>query len=376
MQRIAVVGEQFVNAIRGPIEVILQFEDLETWVSQHIDTLPEPAGELRVGVRRRTATIQIRFPVSFFRWFATPENIAERKLVRACLIGIGALGGQRLGSSQLNELVDQVTQNSEARFFHLVFAQNYRVHAGSSHPVKPLLVREGDVNFACVGLSQRLMEKPDATEITGHSDCNHFLHAVVDDCWQKLRSKFALLDRHSLIERALQNVEAIELDKERWKMTANALLAIHRDRQDVIKVANDRERSRAAAELASRIVCEVAICACPTSGGRLVNDAELQSILAVTELLVYSAHSSDALQYALTPAKIHVFPNGEFAVDNAYQTNVMLPYINERFTELFESHAQSYAAYFTRQGRLDEKPKAEFPAGFVEAFSAEYRSHT
>jgi hypothetical protein len=372
MQRIAVVGEQFVSAIAGPIEVFLRFDEMEKWTSQHIDVLPEPAGELQVAVSRRIATIQIRFPVSFFRWFAKPENIAERKLIRGCLIGIGALGGQRLGSNQLDELVEQVAQNSEARFFHLVYAQSYRAHAGFSDPIKPSLVREGDVNFACVGLSQSLLEQADATEVNGHSDCNGFLHGVVDHCWEKLRSMFALLDRRSLIERALQNVEAIELDKERWKMTANALLAVHKDRQDVVEVATERERNRAAAELASRIVCEVAICACPTSGGRLVNDAELQSIMAIMELLIYSAHSSDALQYALTPARIHVFPNGEFAVDNTYQKNVLLPYINEHFTRLFESHAQSYSEYFARGDQPEEKPKADFPVGFVEAFSSEY----
>src|SRR6266542_3492684 len=372
MQRIADVGEQFVSTVAGPIEVLLRFDQMDTWTSPHIETLPKPGGELEVAVLRRIAAIQVRFPVSFFRWFARPENIAERKLVRACLIGIGALGRYRLDSAHLDELVEQIAQNSEARFFHLMYAQDYRAHASSSSGIKPSLIREGDVNFACVGLSQRLLHELEAKEITGHASCNRFLHVVVDDCWEKLRAKLAELDRCSIIERSLQNVEAIELDKDRWQMTASALLAVHKDKQDVISVANARESNRAAAALVSRIVCELAICTSPVAGGRPSNDADFQSILALTELLIYSAHSSDALQYALTPARIGMFPNGEFVVDDAYQQNVMLPYISEHSTEVFTSYARSYSDYFKKGTDSSGNPKSEFPSGFVEAFSAEY----
>ncbi len=371
LQRIAPLADPLVQKINGAIEIYLEFQELDSWTSYKLDDLPSPPGELTVAVNRRADCIRITVPLGFFRHFAVPANVADRKLVRAILIGVGALVGNPLDSPRLDALVEQVVTNSEARFFHLVYAQDYRQNVGSSDPPKPYLITDGELNFVSIGLSQRLL-KGNQSVISGQLACNKFLHAVVDDCWSRIHDTLVRLDRSSVLARALGNVEAIELDKAQWRLTASALLAVHQDREDVVSAANLRENDRSAAELTSRVLVEMAACTCPTSKGRTISEADFHELLALVELLISAAHASDAIQYDLTPPNITIFPNGEFAVDQSYQQGVMIPYVKEHFGEQFAASATAYPKYFDDPRNMPKPAPSDFPSGFVEAFAAEF----
>jgi len=63
--------------------------------------------------------------------------------------------------------------------------------------------------------------------------------------------------------------------------------------------------------------------------------------MALVDLLLSAANSSDAMQHGLTPAKVQVFPNGEFCVDDAYLETVVQPYRSEHFTQQSTAAATS-----------------------------------
>jgi len=371
LQRIAPLAEPLLQEINGPIEIYLEFHELDSWISHKLDDLPSPAGELTVAVNRRADCIRITVPLSFFRHFAVPANVADRKLVKAVFVGVNALVRGDSGSAELDRLVEKVVTNSEARFFHLVWAQDYRQNVAASDPPKPHFVFEGDSNFVSIGLSHRLL-KTSQTTIDGQTSCNKFLHAVVDDSWSRILERLVKFDRSSVVSRALRNVEAIELDKEQWRLTASALLAVHQDREDVVSAANERENDRSAAALTTRVLAEMAACNSPQSGGRIITEADFHELLALVELLISSAHASDAIRYALTPPEITIFANGEFAVDRSYQQTVMIPYVKEHFNEQFAASASAYPKYFNDPRDMPKPSPSDFPSGFVEAFQAEF----
>jgi hypothetical protein len=371
MVRVAPVAETYVTEVTGPIEIIVVFEQLDEWTSQRIDDLPNPPGDVVVEVSIASSAIRITIPRSFFRHFAVPSNVAEQKLIRACFIGIGRLGQKRIESNRLDTLVRTIVRNENARFFHLVYAQDYRQNVGSTNAPKPWFIADGELNYICIGLSQRLLG-PSQTSLEDQASCNAFLHKVVDDCWARIRSVLIEVDAHSTVLRALTNVEAIELDKEHWRLTASALLAIHQDQNDVISAAKERESHRAAAELASRVLAEMAVCTCPATGGRPINEADLHGLLAAIELLIEAAHSSDAIQYGLTPARINIFPNGEFSGDTTYKEKIMLPYIEEYFREQFGQSAEAYEDYFEDPRSMPDPSPTDFSTQFSDAFIAEF----
>lgn len=372
MSKIAPIAEaEFPELRRGTIEIFLRFEGLENWATVSLDDLPETE-EVDVYVDRRLGGIQISIPLGFLRYFATPKNIGERKLIRACFVGISALYGNRSSPDALDDLVQRVVRNDSARFFHIAFAQDYRQCVGPGD-VEPRFPSDGEFNFEQIGLAQRILGNADAKSLEGATECNRFLHLIVDDCWARLQAALNGLDRHSVIQRALENIEALECEKRRWAMTASALLSIHEDRKEVVDAAQDRESDRAGADLASRIIIEMAVCTSPLAGGTPISEADFDRLLALVLILLKSARASDAIKYSLTPARVQIYPNGEFDVDETYSETILNPYMKEQFTEEFSSAAAHYGDYFLDPAEsatgVDAIP---FPTEFAEAFRAEY----
>ncbi|HEY0793918.1 MAG TPA: hypothetical protein VGD78_22840, partial [Chthoniobacterales bacterium] len=373
MGKIAPLAEVAVPELPlGPIEIFLRFENLENWTTQRLDDLPG-SQEAEVGVNWRLPAVRITLPVGFLRHFATPTNVAERKLICACFAGIAALGGMRFDPAKRDELVQSVVRSEDARFFHLAFPQNIRQQLQSSDRLQPRFISEGEINFVCVGLAQRILRQSETGVVEGATECHKFLHAVVDDCWSHLRALLEKLHRGLVIDRALKNVEAMECDTQLWQMTASALLATHEDREDVIEAAQRREGERARAKLASRIIVEMAVCTCPASGGAAISESDCDQLLAFVDVLISAANSSDAVEHGLTPAKVQGFPNGEFYVDDAYSEAVVQPYMTEHFTQQFTAAATSYGNYYRDPGKEQARAGAEaFDPVFLKAFRAEY----
>lgn len=364
-----VAEHRFKNLPDGPIEIFLQFDALETWRAENLRGLPKEPPEILVKKSRRFPMVELTVPVGFLRVFAQPKNTAEQMLIAACFKGIAALTDEAIEFDCAAAAKD-VVSNDDARFFHIAYAQNVRQHIGSTDHLQPRFVGEGDLNFVSVGVVQRLLPSVDANELVGEGDCNRFLHSVVDDCWDRVRTILQKLQRDSVVTAALKNVEAIEQDRNQWDLTAKAVLATHPDRENVLAAAGKRETERAEAGLLSRTIIEMAICTCPIAGSP-ISKANFDLLLGLTRLLLYAATTSDAIKHRLTPAKLALYPNGEFAADDDYYRTTVKPYTTEQFAGQFVAAAEDYADHFVNPGaqRSDAKP---FETAFVDAFRAEY----
>ncbi len=372
--RVSALAEQRIPTLpAGPVEFFLQFDGFENWHTQQTDALSGVDDQLEIGVYENTATVLIRIPVNFIRNFANPKNIAERKLIGAFFTGLAILSECPLTATDVEGLTQEVVRNDEARFFHITHAREYRQHVDGYEGIRPRFVQEGDINFAALGVSWRVRSRDAGDKIVGLQECNIFLHAIVDDCWANLRGMLALINRASIIGRCLENVEAIESDRDRWRMTAAALLAAHNDREDVIRAARERETMRVQSSIGSRILVEMALCASPANGGEEISLATLDTLLAEVNLLLYAANRSDALKYELTKPEIALSRNGEFSMDSSYQKEIIAPYVSGSFTEQFELAAAQYGDYYQDpQHREENASDPSFPPVFVSAFREEY----
>jgi hypothetical protein len=374
MPKIAQVAEaNLAGLIHGPIEFVLDCNSLAEWSSRNLNDLPAPQ-ELIVGINEKTSSILLRMPLGFVRHFVQTDNVAERKIIRACLIGACRLSGLSDFVDQLEQLVDQVAVNTRARFFHVAEADSFREYRGGDYAHRAQFVSEGQTNFYAFGLANRLLAANSATfkSLTRAKD---LFHLVVDDSWMRLRTLLEEFDLESVIERALQNVEAIEHDKEQWRLTASALFAIHSDAEDVLRAAREEDGKRNRAEIVSRIAVEMAICTCPREGGRKIGAFELGQLLSLINLLLFAAKCSDAVQYDFVEENIEVYPNGEFSIDESYMDKIIHPYVREHFSEEFNEAAQRYHEYYKQRdsqsdgGALRPSP---FDPAMVRAFVDEY----
>lgn len=320
-------------------------------------------------VSQNRATIKIN--PGLFRLLARPENDGERELVRTSIRAACDLAGVS-GQSLTDVIVAKTVPNSKARFVHLIPAQNVRDEIAYFDRPDARFLEQEDFRFVALGEAWLARSRGETEDVLGRDECVAFLNRVVGKTWENIRKELSRFDRKALVEKCLRNIEGLKLDEAQWRQTAQAVLAVYRERDDVVRAASDREKERARASIASRVLVEMAVCACPEAGGRTPGNAELDSLIAHVAVLIATAYDSDAVYHGLTEPKVRICPNGELEVVEDFFDEVVYPYQFAFHSERFLSHATEYGELFKtkRGGRAVEEV---FGASFIEAFEAEYR---
>lgn len=364
------------EAPAGPIEIRLNFAELvvsESYVEPEPDmVIGEPVVVVDLDQRR----VEVNFPSDFLMHFQQPENMGERLVIRAIANALVSLHkGITEGADEtvINGLESSVVGESGARVLHL-FRTHYDIeYLLAQQSLKPIFLAHEDFVFSKLRLSEGCTTVRLGENITSKGECNAFLHRVVEKIWGQLRAQLRQLDRLSVIRQLLEVHEAAIQDRDHWNRTAKAVLALYAPVEDVYAVAQARESDRNNVSLSARTILEMAICECPTKGGRRLSRWELDELLAKAALLVEVATDSDAINSDLIEPRIHLHQNGEYTIDRSFYDAVIKPFLAAYFREGFEGAAQEYSKLY-RNEHPAERIRADevFSDDFISAFRAEY----
>ena len=363
------------EAIVGPIEIQLDFpkvivpDDLEP---QKYTAINEP--EVVVTLSQRTA--MIKFPSEIIQCFQQPENTGERLVLRGIAKGLVRLhqkANEDIEERDLDDLINKVISDSGMRVFHVFHIYDSVGQLQASQNVDPIFLAQEDFAFSKLKLSEGCKPNQNDTNIQSKSECNKFLHKVVDKIWNQLRGLLQQIDRTSVIREVLRAHEAIIHDREHWRRTAKAVLALYAPADDVQSVAQKRELDRVNTGISARTILEMAICECPETGGRPLSQLELDELLAKVSLLIEVATHSDAIKNDLTTPRIDLFPNGEYTIDRSFNTTVIMPFQKAHFREEFKKDVQGYSEFYKKDPSGEQKRADEmFSSDLIGAFQAEF----
>lgn len=361
----------------GAVEIRLNFTNViipKDYVKSEPGVMTDKPN-VAVNIEQRTATIN--FPPDFLIHFQQPENIGERLVLYGIAKGLVSLRQQGavrcVDEAVLDVLVNKVIGVSGMRVIHL-FPTFYPIeYLLSRHGEKPIFLAHEDFVFSKLRLSEGCTTAKHGTNISLQSECNDFLKSVVIKIWNLLRKLLQQFDRASVIREALKVHESIINDRDHWRRTSQAILALYASREDVFAVAQERELDRNNVALPARTILEMAICECPEMGGRQLSRWDLDELLAKVALLIEVATDSDAIKSNLIESKIHLHPNGEYTVDRGFYKTVIEPFIAAYFREELEDAAGTYDKLY-RSERPGEKKRAEdiYSAAFIGAFISEF----
>ena len=364
------------EATTDAIEIRLNFVELvvsEDYVE------PQPGmviGAPVVAVNLELRIAEVRFPSDFLMHFQQPENTGERLVLRAIANGLVSLHQgvtEGVDETVLDGLMNRVLGDSGMRILHL-FRTYYPIeHLLSRQTQKPIFLAHEDFVFSKLRLSEGCTAARPGTSLTTKSECNKFLHRVVDKIWCQIREQLRQLDRGSVIREVLRVHEAVIQNRGHWRRTAQAVLALYAPTEDVYAVAQERESDRNNVSLPARTILEMAICECPTAGGHQLSRWKLDELLAKAALLVEVAMDSDAVNSDLIEPRIGLHLNGEYDIDRGFHNTVIKPFLTAYFREGFEGAAGRYTKLY-RDEHPAERTRADevFSADFIRAFQVEF----
>lgn len=327
--------------------------------------------EIIVDFDKRTA--EIKFPPDFLAHFQQPGNRGEELLLLTIAKGLVGLHKGTIDDASLITLVAKVTGDEGLRVLHL-FRTYYPIEYLLAEKTQKLkFLAHEDLVFAKLDLSDGCTPLEPGETIRSKDACNDFLHRAVTKIWGEVRDILQHLDRTSVIQQALAVHEAVIQDRDRWRQTAQAVIALYSTSDDVFAIAQEREHARSGVAVAARTIVEMAICECPSSGGRELSQWELDELLAKAALLIEVATDSDAIHGELVKPEIQLHANGEYTIDRSFHETVTRPFSAGYFREEFQGAADAYGKLY-RKERPGSRTRVDeiYPAPFINAFSSEF----
>ncbi|MES2522566.1 MAG: hypothetical protein V4617_07720 [Gemmatimonadota bacterium] len=229
--------------------------------------------------------------------------------------------------------------------------------------------------------------------ITGRRACTQALGQLVAHIWARLREHLQQINGPSLIALVLDNLELIARDRDQWRRTARAVVALYGEEDDVTHISTAREFRRTTAGTSSRVLVEMAVCTCPATTGRPAALSDVDHLVAGVSELLMLAFDSDAIHSELAAPTLRFFASGLVAADRGFMQEVVVPFAAATHSSEFQAAAAAYADLyrprFTRhpagaspalvpvdaEGVTEDVRAASptFDSDFVEACTAEYR---
>ena len=163
----------------------------------------------------------------------------------------------------------------------------------------------------------------------GREDCTIFLGKIVDVLLAEISDVLKAFDRLSALTRFVANSEKARDKKDHWRRTSAAILGLHGDQPSTVDLYIEQMSKFSGAGIASRILCEIALCVCPSEGGGQLSDIEFSKLVARAALVSKIGGLSDAIHYNALAPELTVSPLGDILFRDEFGSLVVNPMLSQ-----------------------------------------------
>ena len=334
------------------LNAFLQFED----TIKHIDIWIDGS------------TLLMSIDEEFEHALQNPENVGERALVTKLVEGIAQLAGVELGDEEKLALVAQIVTGPDARQAHAFRARRFRDFVHNSVWHSPIKIDTDDAAIFKLGLGWRTRDRSSGGEIEGKRDCTEYLNGVVKLLEDEICQELKTYNREAVIMIAFLNHESAVVDRDRWRRTSRAVIALHNDKESARKTIIDHEFELNAVFQASRLLVEFAICECPMEGGKKPGRRDISRLMAKILTISGLGGWSDAIHWDAMEPRIVVRPLGDIHANVSFHEEVLTPYSREAADITISESIAKYPEHFTEENVTDSDDRNLLDDEFWEAF--------
>jgi hypothetical protein len=337
------------NIIDKRIEILTKTENLKVYV-EFLDTnLPKELEQkpnveelvllCDINEHEEPNAVKAVFNVGFLNGFSIAENVAERLFVFNVSRAFLYLQNVTDIDGEAQNLTKNIVQNEDARSFHIFHVQHFTDFVRDTLPKKLIVVDEIDDAAAKIGLGWRVRDQAQGNKIEGREACTNFLGSIVDVLLLEIFQMLCSCERISTLKRLLANSEKASAEKDHWKRTSAAILGLHGQGDETIKRYVEQTSKFAGAGMASRVLIEMALCACPLNEGGQLSDIELSKLIARASLLIRLGGLSDAIHYNSLSPELTVSSLGDILFRDDFGELVVQPMLSRVLGERFINNA-------------------------------------
>ena len=279
------------------------------------------------------------FKVGFLDGLLIAENVAERLFVRNISRAFLHLLGEENDSHEAKKIEAQVVQNNEARNIHFFHAQGFIDYVRDTLSNQLVAIDSVDDAAARIGLGWRVRERGDGNRLQGREACTEFLAKIVDVLVNEVVSELATFNRLSTLRLLIINCEKASVERDHWNRTSASLLGLHGQNPKSVSRIVEQMSKFAGASTASRVLIEIALCACPLEGGSKLSKIEMSKLIARAALIVQFGGLSNAIHYNVLAPEIKISPLGDILFRDEFGQLVVKPMLSQMIGDQFIENA-------------------------------------
>jgi len=334
-------------------------------------TFDEALQTLSVEIDPASPTVTLMASGAFEDALFHPENIAERALVARSIGGFAQLSAAGLSAARQDALVQEIAGDPSARQTHAFMARNFRDFVRQSVWQSPVTIDADDVAAIKLGLGWQVRSRALGGDVRGREECTRLLNGIVGILEDEVCADLRQMNRRAVLMFALMNHEAANCDRDNWRRTAAAVLALHEDKEATLRAIAEHEAKLNAVFQCSRLITEFALCECPGAGGRKPSRLDMSRIMAKLMIITGMGGWSDAIHWQAMEPRVRVTPLGDIHANIAFHEEVIAPY-GRMGTDLSVHEAvENYADNLKVPLPKPTDPDA-FPPAFWEAFEEQF----
>ncbi|MCP4176599.1 MAG: hypothetical protein GY756_02435 [bacterium] len=362
--------EKYFEISSNVIHLIFDFDYLDSDLNRKDLFQEDDLKKFISTTREDSNSVRIKIQSDFIRGFLFETNIAERLIVKSFVIGVELITGTNLNENKRNEILNEIIPDEWAKHMHFYEAKTYREFIASSLP-NPIVIAKADDSTSRIGLGWLGANIKKGIMIKGIKDCTEHLNEIVLRVLDKIREILNGLNREKTIIVLLQNLEAVNREKERWKTTIRSTLSLHKDKSDVIQKSSREIFKFNAALVGSRIAIEVAICECPLKGGVEPGEIEISKLMSYSSLLFNLGNWSDAIKNEMMKPEVEISPLGGVLIRPDFIENIVMPYGKSTEEKALKHNADEYQKLYEPL-KIKASIENDINTQFVEAWQNEY----
>lgn len=301
-----------------------------------------------------------------------PNNDGEIALIAMVLQQLLASPQNQLSREEILASIRRALPSADWRWLHAHSANTLMERLSASG----LTGSFKEIPLSAVALVKcgsiwRFRNRADGYEFTTEHQCRDFLKAYYDFVLGELIAHIKTFDRAKLVAASASRYQAARGEQRLWRKTIRALRTIRGD-EAADQTALERQSAMNAVQRAAKIICEIAACEAPETGGAEPGLEDLDELYARALLIFGNGQLWASIRAGVVKPHLKISPAGDLLSDRSIFEKTFVPATVKLNTKTLDQAAASYARRGPASPNEKLPEKLPWSDGLRQAIEAEF----